>query len=90
MLMYSSIEYGNNYLKAQRSLYQFCRDVPHATITDSQSFKFKSRLLDNINNAGIINAEIAVPLEYLLNFWKTLEMPLINCEINLILPYSER
>ena len=29
-----------------------------------------------------------VPLKYLSNFWKTLEMPLINCEINLILIWS--
>ena len=31
-----------------------------------------------------------VPLKYLSNFWKTLEMPLINCEINLILTWSEK
>ena len=31
------------------------------------------------------NCEIIVPLKYLSNFWRTLDMPLINCEINLIL-----
>ena len=30
-----------------------------------------------------------VPLKYLSNFWRTLEMPLINCEINLILTWSK-
>ena len=30
-----------------------------------------------------------VPLKYLSNFWRTLEMPLINCEIILILTWSE-
>ena len=30
------------------------------------------------------------PLKYLSNFWRTLEMPLINCEINLILTWSEK
>ena len=30
-----------------------------------------------------------VPLKYLRNFWRTLEMPLINCEVNLILTWSE-
>ena len=34
------------------------------------------------------NAEIAVPLNYLRNFWRTLEMPLNNCEINLMLTWS--
>ena len=29
-----------------------------------------------------------MPLKYLSNFWKTLEMPLISCEINLILTWS--
>ena len=37
---------------------------------------------------GTINAQIAVPLNYLNNFWRTLEMPLINCEINLVLTCS--
>ena len=29
-----------------------------------------------------------VPLKYLSNFWRTLEMPLINCELHLILTWS--
>ena len=39
-------------------------------------------------NNGTKNVEIMVPLKYLSNFWRTLEMPLINCEINLILTRS--
>ena len=35
------------------------------------------------------NNEIVVPLKYLSNFWRTLEMPLINCEISLTLTWSE-
>ena len=45
--------------------------------------KFKSRFLDNTKD-DIINAQIAVSLNYLNNFWRMLEMILINCEINLI------
>ena len=30
-----------------------------------------------------------MPLKHLSNFWRTLDMPLINCEINLILTWSE-
>ena len=37
---------------------------------------------------GTKNVEIMVPLKYLSNFWRTLEMPLINCEVNLILNWS--
>ena len=36
---------------------------------------------------GRKNVEIMVPLKYLSKFWRTLEMPLINCEINLILTW---
>ena len=35
-----------------------------------------------------MNIEIMVPLKYFSNFWRTLEMPLINCEVNLILTWS--
>ena len=34
------------------------------------------------------DVEIIVPLKYLSSFWRTLEMPLIICEINLILTWS--
>ena len=35
------------------------------------------------------DVEIIVPLKYLNNFWRTLEMPLINCEVNLNLTWSK-
>ena len=39
----------------------------------------------NGNIAGKVNVEIMVPLKYLTNFWRALEIPLINCEVELIL-----
>ena len=88
MPMYNLIEYSNSYSKASGSLYQFCGDEPNNIITSSEWFKFKSKFLDNTNNnASIINVKIAVPLKYLSNFWRTLVMPLISCEINLILTF---
>ena len=36
----------------------------------------------------MMEQKIIVPLKYLSNFWRTLEMPLINCEVNLILTWS--
>ena len=56
MLMYNSIENSNNYSKTTGSLYQFCTDDPNDDITESEFFKFKSKSLENTNNAGIINA----------------------------------
>ena len=55
-------------------------------LTDSLNFKVK--MTGQTGNDGTKNVEIMVPLKNLSNFWRTLEMPLINCEINLILIWS--
>ena len=65
MPIYNLIEYSDNYSKASRSLYQFCRDEPNNNRADSESFKIESKFLNNTNNAGIIDAKIAVSLKYL-------------------------
>ena len=57
-------------------------------MTDYESFKFKSRLSNNTNNDGTVNVEILVPVKYLSNFWKSVKMPQINCEITLDLIWS--
>ena len=54
----------------------------------TDSFNVKTKITGQTNNNGIINVEIMVPLKYLSNFWRTLEMPLINCEVELILTWS--
>ena len=58
-------------------------------LTDSELFKIKLRFSDNTNIDGIINTKITVLLIYFSNFRRALEMPLINCENNLILSQSE-
>ena len=87
--MYNLIEYSDNYSNTPGCLYQLCMDEPKVSITDYELFTFKSRFLNNVNNAGIISAEIAVLSKYLSNFWITLEMSSINWQINLILTWSE-
>ena len=52
-------------------------------------FNLKVKLTDQTGNNGTKNVEIMVPIEYLSNFGRTLEMPLINCEIILDLNWSE-
>ena len=70
----------------QMKEYDNIRDEPHATLMDSESFKSKTKITGNSPADGNTkNIEIAVPLKNLSNFWKALEMLLINCEINLIL-----
>ena len=54
----------------------------------TDSFNYKAKFTGQTDNNGWIdNAEIMVPLKYLSNFWITREMPLINCEIELILTW---
>ena len=43
---------------------------------------------DNPNHAVIVRVEIAVLLKYLRNFWRTLQIPLINCKVTLNLTFS--
>ena len=73
--MYNLIIYSDNYSKTWGSLYKFCRDEPKNPVIDCESFKFKSRFLNNTNNDGIMNTEITLPLINLSNFWRTLGMP---------------
>ena len=84
MPMYSLIEYSDNYSKTSGSLWQYYKDDPNDKITQSESFKSKTKVTGKTPPAGNTkDVEIIVPLKYVSNFWRTLEMPLINCEINL-------
>ena len=90
MPMYKLIEYSDNYSKTCGSLWQYYKDDPNHNLTDSESFKSKIKIIGNTPAAGNTkDVEIIVPLKYLGNFWITLEMPLINCEVNLILTWSK-
>ena len=52
--------------------------------------KYKASIIDNTKANGTKNGvKIAVPLKYLSNFWRSLEMPLINCKIELSLNWIE-
>ena len=69
---------------------QYYRDNPNNNITKSESFKCKFKIIGKTPAAGNTkDTKRAVPLNYLSNFWRTLQMPLINWEISLILTWSE-
>ena len=89
MPMYNLIEYSENYSKTSGSLSHYYRDQPIDNLADSESFKSKIKIIGKTPAASNEkNVEIMVPLKYLSNFWRTLEIPLINCEVNLILTWS--
>ena len=86
MPMHNLIEYIDNYSKTSRSLWKYYRDEPNYNLADSESFKSKIKITEKTPAAGNEkDVEIMVSLKYPSNFWSTLEIPLINCEVNLIL-----
>ena len=99
MRMYNLIEYSDNYQDSSATLYQYKRDEPpeddavaDLTADNSSSFKYKVKLLGNpvlVNNVAKRNITVVVPLKYLSNFFRSLEMPLINCKIKLNLTWKK-
>ena len=86
MPMYNFIEYSYNYSKTSGSLWKYYKDDPKDNIADSESFKPKIKITEDTPADGNTkDVEVIVPLKYLSNFWRALEMLLINCEVNLIL-----
>ena len=87
--MYNLIEYSDNYSDTSGSLWHFKRDqvTNNADVTNDDnapSFKHKASFIGDTGNNGRKNGiKIAVPLKYLSNFWRLLEMPLINCKVEL-------
>ena len=99
MPMFNLIEYSDNYSKTSRSLWKYFKEIPavnnagnnidFTATSTTNSFKFKTKITGQTNNDGGIDVEIMVPSKYFSNFWRTLEMPLVNCEVEIILDWSE-
>ena len=98
MPMYNLIEYSDNYQDSSATLCQYKQDQPpdalanNLTRDNSNSFKYKVELLGDPVHAGSIarrTVKVVVPLKYLSNFFRSLEMPLINCKIKLNLTWKK-
>ena len=101
--MYNLIEYSSNYSETTGSLLFYFMDeatnfnTDIANIDDFKSFKYKVKSLGNTAaqpapnaaNGILKNVTIAVPLNYLSNFWRTFEMPLINWKVELKLKWTK-
>ena len=98
--MYNLLEYSKNYEKTSGSLSNYYRDEPNEaeiandngainiSIRNSKSFDYKAKILGTLA-ANVLEKEvtIVIPLKYLGNFWRSLDIPLIICEITLILSW---
>ena len=102
MPVYSLIEYSDNYSDTSGSLWQFKREEQpigdkgtfiNITAENFSSFKYKSNLIGDTAADGANRkkegVKIVVPLKYLSNFWRSLEMPLIDCKVELSLEWYE-
>ena len=98
MPMYNLLEYSKIYRKTIESLWNYYRDEPNSgingginySIMGSKSFDYKANFIEDgvtHNNLTKNDVKIVVPLKYLNNFWRSLNIPLINCEIELILTW---
>ena len=64
-------------------------------IVNSNAFKYKNKIIgntynvDDANKNGTQEVEIAIPLKYLGNFWRALNIPLISCEVSLELKWNK-
>ena len=99
MPMYNLLEYSKNYRKTIGSLWNYYRDEPNSStdnsdttlsILNSESFDYKANFMENgvaNNNLTKNDVKIVVSLKHLSNFWRSLNIPLINCEVELILTW---
>ena len=98
--MYNLLQHSKNYEKTSGSLFNYYRDEPseitvagnnaiNISTRNSKSFDYKTEITGSLD-AGEDEKEdvtIAIPLKYLGNFWRSLDIPLINCEIALVLSW---
>ena len=102
MPMYNLIKYSKNYRKTSGSLWNYYRGEPNSgsdgggnskinySIRDSGSFNYKANITGKLEDANTEKDDVktVVLLKYLSNFWRILNIPLINWEVSLTLAWS--
>ena len=73
----------------------------HIKVVNSNTFKYKNKIIGNaynvnagadgydVNKNGTQEVKLAIPLKYLGNFWRALNIPLISCEVSLELKWDK-
>ena len=105
MPMYNLLENSDNYSMTSGSLWNYYRDKINDNVNEnnadnnrinnektvaSKYFEYKTKLIGSTpNNSNILDAEVVVPPKYLSNFWRSLDLPLINHEIEFDLSWSK-
>ena len=93
MPMYNLLEYSKNYKRTTGSLWSYSRDESSNPLSsNSESFKYKTNIIGKTpeDNDSLTDVKVVIPLKHLRNFWRALNIPLINSEIELILTWSKK
>ena len=76
-------------------------NFPNTSVVNSNAFEYKNKITGNtynvnagddgydVNKNGTQEVELAIPLKYLGNFWRVLNIPLISCEVSLELKWDK-
>ena len=101
--MYNLLEYSKNYRKTTGSLWNYYKDEPIYPLSpNSESFRYKTSITGNTYNTGAGEAgydaskvgknetEVVIPLKHSSNFWRSSNILLINCKVELILTWSKK
>ena len=98
LTMYNLLGYSNNYSMISGSLLNYYRDEVNDNVNEngdannsinnnqtitSKTFAYKTKLKGSTPNNNILDTKVVIRLKYLINFWRSLDLPLINCEIEL-------
>ena len=90
-----------NYYRDELSDDNNPNNFPKTNVVNSDTFKYKNKITGNTynvaegadghdaNRVGKQDVELAIPLKYLGNFWRALNIPLISCEVSLELKWNK-
>ena len=92
MSMYNLLEYSKNFVELlQRWASTDANNITHS-ILNSEPFDYNINFIEDgvtQNNLTKNDVKIVVPLKHFSNFWRSLNIPLIDCKIELILTWFE-
>ena len=89
MSMYNLLEQNKNYRKTTGSLWNYYRDEPSNPLSsNSESFKYKTSMVGKTpgDSDSLTNTKVVIPLKH---FQRALNIPLINCEVEMVLTWSK-
>ena len=102
MWIYNLLEYSKNYKETTDSSWNYYRDeTSNPLSSNSETFKYKTSITGNSYNLGAgedgydaekvgkNETEVVIPLKHLSTFWRTLNIPLTKCKIELTLTWSK-